>query len=164
MSDLFIRLKKSISNKKHSRRVLNNSTDSNSSSSTSTKDSPRNNKHLICSESYPNRLILKKYLEMCDCQVDEVENINDITSQIKKNGEYIIIWINTNMLDVEGMECTKCLRTKLNYNGIVIALTGYMDDDIKKQFLEAGINDVLVKPFDKKEIETCKNKYTSIEL
>ena len=149
MSDLFIRIKRSISNnKKSSRRVLNNSGDSNSN-----KESPRNNKHLICDDSYSNRIILKKYLEMCNCKVEEVEHIPEIIDYIKKNGEYIVIWINSNMPDMEGIDCTKYLREKLHYNGKIIALTGYIDENMRKECLSAGINEIVCKPFNKQSIE-----------
>lgn len=158
MSDLFIRIKRSLSNnKKNSKRVLNNSNDSNSNSS---KDSPRNNKHLICDDSYSNRIILKKYLEMCNCKVEEVEHIDDIIDNIKKNGEYIIIWINSNMPDMAGIDCTKYLREKLNYNGKIIALTGYIDETTRKECINAGINEIVCKPFNKHEIEVCAIKYS----
>ncbi|XWV25127.1 histidine protein kinase SLN1 [Tupanvirus deep ocean] len=107
----------------------------------------KNNKHLICDDSSMNRLVLKKYLNLYGCNVDEAENGIDAINKVKENGEYNIIWMDIKMPKMNGHECTKILRHELNYKGVIIGLTGYVDDDSIKKCHEVGMNYVLAKPF-----------------
>jgi len=168
MSDLIGKLKRSFSNKNKksnshiSRGLLIDEDDVDikvSSNDILKKSSPNNNKHLICDDSPANRTILKKYLEMCGCEVDEVENLHDAMKEIKKNGEYNVIWTNINMPEMDTIDCTTQLRTELNYRGAIITLTGYIDDTTEKECLKAGVNHIVCKPFDKNIIEMYTNKY-----
>lgn len=119
----------------------------------STKETYKtNNKHLICDDAYTNRLVLKKYLVMFGYEVDEAENGEDAINKIKENGKYNIIWMDIKMPKMDGFECTRQLRTTMNYNGVIIGLTGYVDDITMKKCLELGMNRVIKKPFDKEII------------
>jgi CheY-like chemotaxis protein len=118
-----------------------------------------NNKHLICDDAFSNRLVLKKYLNMYKCDTDEAENGKDAIEQVKLNGIYKIIWMDLKMPKMDGIEATKYLRNEMHYEGIIIGLTGYVDDITVKQCLRAGMNYVIPKPFDKKVIETYTEKY-----
>jgi CheY-like chemotaxis protein len=153
MSDFFAKLKRTLSNKKNSKKLLDGSSDSNSDKSL------KIHKHLICDNSYTNRLILRKYLEKCNCQIDEVSNTREIVELIKKNGEYNIIWINTDMPDMTSFDVIKYLREQLNYTGKIIALTSHIDETIRQECLDAGINEVLCKPFNQQEIEICTKPF-----
>jgi len=168
MSDLFERLKRSFSSKNrkssnHINKALFIDEDDviikDSSYDNLRKSSPRNNKHLICDDNPANRIILKKYLEMCGCKVDEVENLHDAIKEIKENGEYNVIWANINMPEMDTIDCTTQLRNELNYKGAIITLTGYIDDTTEKECLKAGVNHIVCKPFDKNVIEMYTNKY-----
>lgn len=166
MTDLINKLKKSFSNKKnsnHTSNVLLIDEDDieikDSLSETPRKGSPRNNKHLICDDSSANRTILKKYLEICGCEVDEVENLHDAIKKVNKNGEYNIIWANINMPEKDAIECANQLRNDMHYKGAIITLTGFIDDDTEKECQKAGVNHIVCKPYDKNVIEMYTNKY-----
>lgn len=122
-------------------------------------ETPRNNRHLICDDNSENRIILRKYLEMCGCKVDEVENLCGAIREIKKNGEYNVIWTNISMPEMDTIDCATCLRNELQYKGAIITLTGYIDNVTEKECLKAGVNHIICKPFDKKIIEIYTNKY-----
>lgn len=111
-------------------------------------------KHLICDDAFTNRLVLKKYLIMFGCEVDEAENGDDAINKIKENGEYETIWMDIKMPKMNGIECTEHLRGIMSYSGQIIGLTGYADDATIKQCINIGMNRVITKPFDKKVIET----------
>lgn len=114
----------------------------------------KNKKHLICDDAYTNRLVLKKYLTLFGCEVDEAENGSDAIEKIKTNGEYNIIWMDIKMPKMDGHECTKNLRTNLKYSGKIIGLTGYVDDITIKKCYDVGMNAVVAKPFDVEIIKT----------
>ena len=118
----------------------------------------KSNKHLICDDAYTNRLVLKKYLLLFGCLVDEAENGLDALNKVKTNGEYKIIWMDIKMPKMDGYECTEILRQDMKYTGKIIGLTGYVDAESIKKCLSIGMNDVVSKPFDSGIIESLVNK------
>ena len=110
-------------------------------------------KHLICDDAYTNRLVLKKYLIMFGCDVDEAENGEEAINKVKANGEYETIWMDIKMPKMDGFECTENLRGIMAYHGQIIGLTGYVDDATIKRCINIGMDRVIAKPFDKKVIE-----------
>lgn len=135
---------------------INNKTNINSQFQNYVNNVPynKNKKHLICDDAYTNRLVLKKYLVQYGCTIDEAENGIDALEKIKTNGEYNIIWMDIKMPKMDGHECTNILRTKMNYAGTIIGLTGYVDNDSIKKCLLLGMNYVVPKPFDARVIHT----------
>ena len=121
----------------------------------------QNNKHLICDDAHINRLVLKKYLVRYGCHVDEAENGLDAIEKVKENGRYDVIWMDIKMPKMDGHECTNILRNKMNYSGIIIGLTGYVDNDSIKKCISLGMNHVVAKPFDYKIINTYVDEYKS---
>lgn len=107
----------------------------------------KNNKHLICDDSSTNRLVLKKYLIMFGCDVDESKNGDEAIEKVKNNGEYKIIWMDIKMPIMDGHGCTQKLRQEMNYKGKIIGLTGYVDDTSINKSLNVGMNFVIPKPF-----------------
>lgn len=110
-------------------------------------------KHLICDDASANRLVLKKYLILFGCEVDEAENGEEAINKVKLNGEYETIWMDIKMPKMDGFICTENLRGILSYKGPIIGLTGYVDDTTIKKCISIGMNRVIPKPFDKKVIE-----------
>ena len=113
----------------------------------------KNTKHLICDDAFTNRLVLKKYLILFGCDVDEAENGEEALNKVKQNGEYVTIWMDIKMPKMDGLDCTKYLRDIMEYKGLIIGLTGYVDDVTINKCLTVGMNRVIAKPFDKKIIE-----------
>lgn len=118
----------------------------------------KNSRHLICDDAYTNRLVLKKYLIQFGCVIDEAENGIDALEKVKTNGEYNIIWMDIKMPKMDGHDCTNVLRHEMNYTGIIIGLTGYVDNNSIKKCLSLGMNYVVAKPFDPKIIHTYVEK------
>jgi HPt (histidine-containing phosphotransfer) domain-containing protein len=62
---------------------------------------------------------------------------------------------------INGIEATKEIR-KLAYDGIIIACTANTDTQDFEEFQKAGMNDILVKPFKKQDIQNMINKWSSV--
>ncbi len=122
----------------------------------------KTNKHLICDDAYTNRLVLKKYLLMFGCDIDEAENGIDAIEKIKENGEYNIIWMDIKMPKMDGHECTRILRQEMGYKGKIIGLTGYVDAESIRKSMMDGMDNVVSKPFDSRIIESFVNEYKSL--
>jgi CheY-like chemotaxis protein len=112
----------------------------------------KNHKHLICDDAYANRLVLKKYLVLYGCEVDEAENGLDAIEKVKENGIYDVIWMDIKMPKMDGHDCTHYLRENMDYAGKIIGLTGYVDDLSVKKCYTVGMDVVVPKPFDTKVV------------
>jgi CheY-like chemotaxis protein len=123
------------------------------------EETKRKNVHLICDDAFSNRLVLKKYLTMYGCEIDEAMNGQDAIEMVKKYGEYNIIWMDIKMPLMDGFDSTKFLRNNLGYKGVIIGLTGYVDDVTIKKCYDLGMNHMVSKPFDNKIIFMYTEKY-----
>jgi CheY-like chemotaxis protein len=120
----------------------------------------KNNIHLICDDSESNRMVLSKYLTREKYLIDEASNGNDAIEKIKKNGTYSIIWMDIMMPRMNGFDCTEILRKQYNYSGVIIGLTGLIDQDSVDECLKRGMNHVIGKPIDKTILYHYAEKYT----
>jgi len=139
----------------------NNKTDNKTYNKTNTDSKIiKNLKHLICDDAFSNRLVLKKYLNLFNCDVDEAENGREAINKITENGEYCIVWMDIKMPIMDGINATDVLRKNLNYKGPIIGLTGFVDRITVKKCLEVGMNYVVSKPFDRNIIHMYVEKFS----
>lgn len=129
--------------------------------STSSLPRNKNGKHLICDDSEPNRMVLSKYLTRKNYVIEETNNgLEAIEKITKSDGEYYVVWMDIMMPRMNGMDCTKTLRQKHGYKGVIIGLTGYIDQDSINQCYKLGMNHVIGKPIDKGTLYHYAEKYT----
>ena len=102
---------------------------------------------LIVDDSKPNCLVLSEFLKIKGIRSDMVHNGRDAIEQIKSNKEYDLIIMDKHMPIMDGLEATATIR-KLGYQTPIVALTGLSDKEQLEQFMEAGANEILIKPFD----------------
>ena len=124
-------------------------------------DMVKNGKFLVCDDASTNRMVLRRYLELKQCKVDEANNGYDAIEKIKENGIYDIIWMDIQMPKMDGLSAAKKIRNEYNYTGTIIGLTGYVDPKSFKDCLEAGMNHVISKPIDKNVLYMYVDKYGS---
>lgn len=103
-------------------------------------------RHLVVDDNEINRMVIKSLLERRGFQIDEVVDGTDVIKLIKKKNKYDVIWMDVNMQNMNGTECTHILRTQYNYKNKIIGLTGFVDDHSIKQFKMCGMDDVMGKP------------------
>src|SRR5690606_26287995 len=96
---------------------------------------------------------MKKY------SVDEAANGLEAIENVQKNGTYDVIFMDIQMRRMDGVVATQTLRKKFHYHGIIIGLTGYVDQDSFNRFLEAGMTHVISKPVDKQILYMYADKY-----
>ena len=116
------------------------------------------NKHLICDDASTNRIVLGKFLTSFNCKYDEANNGKEAIEKVKEYGPYSIIWMDIKMPIMDGLEATRELRNEMEYDGIIIGLTGYVDEHNINKCHKAGINQVVAKPFDATVIEMYVNE------
>lgn len=105
---------------------------------------------LVVEDNRINQLVTKKIMEKnhykC-CVVDDgYEAI-----KILENESFDIILMDINMPLLNGFETTRLIRSK-NIKTPIIALTAFDKEEIAEEALSAGLNDVIIKPFDQSRL------------
>ena len=112
-----------------------------------TEDQPVNQKHLS--------MILEK-LGYDSIIADDGESALEKT----KNNELALVFMDIQMPKMNGYETTKKLRNQ-GFKMPIIAVTAGTFEEEQKNCLEAGMNDVLIKPFKRDDIDKILRKWTN---
>ncbi len=109
---------------------------------------------LLVEDNEINQLVATTFLEGFGCNIKIANNGQEAVDMIKNQAEnFDIIFMDIQMPIMNGYEATKIIKTELNPNIPIIAMTANaMKDDIKR-CLDAGMNKHIGKPVDKNEIE-----------
>lgn len=103
-------------------------------------------KVLVVDDNRINQVVTKRILEKENFQCDVAENGTEAVMKVQKRA-YDIILMDVNMPGISGMEATRRIR-KFNERVPVIALTAVEVEEIREKILKAGMNDIIVKPYD----------------
>lgn len=120
-----------------------------------------NNKQLIVDDASVNRSLLKRFVENLGKEIEEAANGLEAIETIVHTGVYDIIWMDLKMPKCDGITATRYLRKDLDYPGVIIALTGYVDDDTRRLCAEAGTTHFLPKPFSPELVADFTTRYSS---
>ncbi|MDX2246057.1 MAG: ATP-binding protein [Bacteroidia bacterium] len=105
---------------------------------------------LVAEDNKINQVIARKFLEKWGIRTTVVNNGQEALDQIRKES-FDIILMDIHMPEVDGIEATRILR-KSEDPAIahlpVIALTASALEEEIKTIMEAGMNDIVTKPFD----------------
>ena len=117
---------------------------------------------ILAAEDHPvNRKLLTTFLKQFNSEVFEAENGKEALDIIKKHPDIDMIFMDIQMPIVNGIESTIEIR-KLAYDGIIIACTANTDTNDFEEYQKAGMNDILIKPFKKQDIQNMINKWNSV--
>ncbi|WP_025897756.1 PAS domain-containing hybrid sensor histidine kinase/response regulator [Sneathiella glossodoripedis] len=118
-------------------------------------------KVLVAEDNPVNAAIIVAFLENAGHHVIHVTNGELALQEAKKHWADIIL-MDIHMPKMDGMEATHHIR---NLDGLqslpIISLTADAFDHSRKQFLDAGMNDVVTKPFTEEQILQVVDKYTN---
>jgi CheY-like chemotaxis protein len=93
------------------------------------------------------RIIHSNFLQSLDCVVLCVSNGHEALALINEENNFDIIFMDMGLPDISGIEVVKAYRKTEKYQNFpIIALTAYGGKDDKQKFLEAGVDEVVVKP------------------
>ncbi|MBI5920793.1 MAG: response regulator [Betaproteobacteria bacterium] len=102
---------------------------------------------LVVDDEHDDLVVEKTLLESASLEVDTA---GDGSSAMAKacNHNYAAVLIHVQMSDVDGLEATRQIRTVPGYQHVpIIALTATAFAEDKARCYEAGLNDIVVKPF-----------------
>lgn len=107
-------------------------------------------KILIAEDNTVNIFLIRKICQKWKVDYTIVENGLDAYNAVLSN-DYDIILMDINMPVMDGYESSKLIRRIADHkksNIKIIALTATTDETVDKAILEAGINDLVLKPYD----------------
>jgi len=103
-------------------------------------------KILIVDDNRINQVVTRRILEKqnfeCAVATNGVEAIERATAE-----NFDLILMDLNMPGINGMETTKRIR-QFNKHVPVVALTAVEIEEVRNEIHEAGMNDIIVKPYD----------------
>ncbi len=114
---------------------------------------------LIAEDNKLNMIVAKRTLENWGCKVDCAFNGVEAFEKAD-SGSYDAIFMDLQMPVMDGLDSTKKIRSTLPINTPIIALTAYSNEDVRKECLLAGMNEVVKKPFRKSELKTVLQNIT----
>jgi CheY-like chemotaxis protein len=86
---------------------------------------------------------------------DEIEGM-----EILNNKKIDVAFIDENMPTISGTELIKDIRRYPKFNKVrIFGLTGDASDEVRKRLIEAGAEDVLVKPISREKLEKLFRQY-----
>jgi len=111
---------------------------------------------LIAEDEFINRIYLKQILTDGHRKIEEASDGIEAVEQFKKNNPDLIL-MDIGMPNMNGLEAIKAIR-KLDSEVPIIAITAYVEDKNKNSILDAGANEIILKPFNKEEVLAKINK------
>lgn len=117
---------------------------------------------LIVEDQQINTIVLKTFLMQWNCICSIAENGKIATEMVKAN-DYDLVLMDLQMPEMDGYQATKTIRQLVGdkYCSLpIIGLTASAVPSIKGQILDAGMNGVLGKPFEPKELFDLINEVT----
>ncbi len=86
-----------------------------------------------------------------ECNVQVAEHGEDVFDIIQTE-TFDIILLDLNLPDIDGYTIATILREELGLTTPIIAMTAYLDKEVKDKCLAAGMNDFISKPFEEKDL------------
>lgn len=123
-------------------------------------------KVLVVDDNLLNRKLACAILKSCDLEYEIAEN-GKIAFEAFKNGDFCLILMDIQMPIMNGIESTKMIRNHELENNIsdpvpIIAVTTFsMHNDMTNCF-EAGMNDLLAKPYKTVDMVNMISKYIDL--
>ncbi len=119
---------------------------------------------LVVDDLKSNRMVIKKALQN---NYDFIEASDGIEAlEMLKNFTPMIILIDAIMPNMDGFETIKVIRNMIKYKRTpILMITSLGDIKTKVKALEYGVNDFLLKPFDKYELRArCKSYVELVQI
>jgi signal transduction histidine kinase len=105
---------------------------------------------LVAEDNAVNLFMIKKILSQWNIAVDSVDDGTKVLEKVRDN-DYDLILMDTHMPIMSGFEATRKIRSEmigLKQHIPIISLSAAVLEEEQKAALEAGVNDVMSKPFD----------------
>lgn len=128
---------------------------------------PSKYKILLVEDQPVIRIIHINFLESLGCFVYSAENGTQALNFLKTNlantlNDFDLVFMDMGLPDISGIEVVKTYRKleeSSKQNLSIVALTAYGGKDDRQKFMEAGVNEVVVKPVTIQQLNQILIKY-----
>jgi len=119
---------------------------------------------LIVEDQLENTLLLKKLLKNIGFQIETAENGLEGIEVFKRWSPHFI-WMDRRMPVMDGMEATRRIRTMPGGQSVkIVALTASVFKEQQQEMLDAGMDDLVRKPYKPDEIFSCMSKHLGVRF
>ena len=110
---------------------------------------------LVVDDDALNREVAERILGFGGLAVDCAEH-GQMALEMLDRRHYALVLMDMQMPTMDGLEATRRIRQKMRFATLpVIAMTANAYEQDKRRCLEAGMDDILIKPFDQKDAFAC---------
>lgn len=114
---------------------------------------------LVAEDNAINAMVVKAVLEKLGQNVRHVENGREAVDEVMR-GETDFVFMDVHMPEMDGIEATREIRASTSNNEIpIIGLTAEAFVERHTEFRDAGMNDVLTKPFTEDQLFKVLSQY-----
>jgi len=106
---------------------------------------------LLAEDNEINRMLVQAVLEQYAIKLAEAVNGNEVISILKKQ-EFDLILMDIRMPEMDGIQTTRNIRENLHSTTPILALTADVSEEGHKEWIRAGMNDYMLKPFDEHQL------------
>ena len=117
-------------------------------------------KILVAEDSQMNRMVLESFLRKFHAQLFFAGDGNVAVEQIKTHPEIDMIFMDIFMPEKNGVDATKEIRA-LGFKGAIVACTAEKNPEDAASFKEAGIDEIIGKPYEFEEIKVAFEKHAA---
>ena len=119
---------------------------------------------LIVEDQLENTLLLKTILQGVGFQVETAKNGLEGLETFKRWAPHLI-WMDRRMPVMDGIEATRRIRALANGHSVkIIALTASVFKEQQQEILDAGMDDLVRKPYKPDEIFACMHKHLGVRF
>lgn len=117
---------------------------------------------LLAEDNKINQMLCEQFFSKLGCSVDLAETGVIALEKFNGSDKYDVIFMDCNMPEMDGFSATVAIRQLEQSKGLkqtpIIALTAHVEEDIKRQCLNSGMDAFISKPFLFEDLETMVNK------
>ena len=114
---------------------------------------------ILAVEDHPvNRKLIQTFLKQFGADVLTANDGQEAVDCIKENPHIDLVFMDILLPQKSGLQATIEVR-QVGYKGVIIACTANTDSSDFKLYLSNGMNDILTKPFKRKNIEDVLRKW-----
>ena len=115
---------------------------------------------LVAEDDPLNQKVLMEMLKRLGCKPEAVYDGLEVLQALQSQ-DYDLVLMDVSMPEMDGITATQAIRKLRPWNGPrIVAVTAYALKGDREKCLEAGMDDYISKPVQKKELEAILRKYS----
>jgi CheY-like chemotaxis protein len=119
---------------------------------------------LVIEDQLGNRLLLTRLMQSVGFEVAEAVNGQQAIEQFMQWQPHFI-WMDRRMPIMDGITATQKIRTLPNGGKVtIVAVTASVFTEQRQEFLNAGVDDIVGKPYRDAEIFACMTKHLGVQF